>query len=250
MKVNTDYWSGFYDDYVKKHKGDKDSLYYFESIEHKENNKKIYRLLNDNSEAVILDAGCGVGEYLIPLSYMCKFIYGIDISIESIKHCAEKLNEKKIENASLKVSSITEIPLNNNSVDKVLCISTFQYLDIHDIECAVKEFKRILKKNGLIIINFLNGGSPHGFSTNFMRFLRKTIKGEKKYLSVNIPYKKLKKIIENESGTLEIFHSAYFYPKLFPASVIRFISRRFYFEQYLPKFLLKYGLSISVLVKF
>jgi ubiquinone/menaquinone biosynthesis C-methylase UbiE len=250
MATNTNYWSEFYDEHVKKYKGNNDSLYYFESKEHEENNRKIFGLLGDDHDAVILDAGCGVGEYLIPLSHKCKFIYGIDISNESIKECSGKLKEKNISNASVKVSSITEIPLDDNSVDKILCLGIFQCLDTPDIEIAVKEFKRIIKKDGVIIVSFLNGGSLHGISTNFLRFVRKMIKGEKKYSSQDIPYKKLKKIIEDEKGSMEIFHSAYFYPRLFPASLIRFISKRYYFERFLPKFLLKYGLSISVIIRF
>jgi len=250
MATNTSYWSEFYDEHVKKYKGNDDSIYYFESKEHEENNKKIFQIFGDCHDSAILDAGCGVGEYLVPLSYKCKFIYGIDISNESINECSEKLKEKNIENASLNVSSITEIPLGDNSVDKILCLGIFQCLDIPDIEIAIKEFKRIIKHEGVIIISFLNGGSLHGISTKFLRFVRKMIKGDKKYSSQDIPYKTLKKIVEDEGGSMEIFHSAYFYPRLFPGSLIRFISKKFYFERFLPKFLLKYGLSISIIVRF
>lgn len=250
METNTNFWSEFFDDYVKKHKGTTDSLYYIESIEHKENINKIFRVLCDNPDSVILDAGCGVGEFLIPLSYKCRFVYGIDISNESIKQCNEKLKEKKIENSSLKVSSLTKIPLSNTSIDKILCVSVLQYLETPEIETAIQEFKRVLRKDGVIIINFSNGGSPYGFSTTLLRFIRKMIKGGKKYPSTNIPFKKLKKIIENQKGKLEILHSAYFYPILFPNSIIRFIGSRFYFERFLPKFLLKYGFSISLIVRF
>jgi ubiquinone/menaquinone biosynthesis C-methylase UbiE len=250
MVTNTGYWSDFFDDYVKKHKGNCDSLYYIESIEHKENFKKILQVLSDNPDSVILDAGCGVGEFLIPASYNCKLIYGIDISNESVKRCGENLKERNIENASLKVSSLTEIPFENGSMDKILCISVLQYLDFPEIETAFREFKRILKNKGVLVINFANGGSPYGFSTNLLRFIRRIIKGKKHYPSTYIPYKKLKKIIENEKGTLEILHSANFYPILFPESIMRFIGRSFYFEKYLPKFLRKYGFSISIVVRF
>jgi ubiquinone/menaquinone biosynthesis C-methylase UbiE len=123
-------------------------------------------------------------------------------------------------------------------------------LDFPEAETAIREFKRVLKYNGVLVINFANGGSPYGYSTNLLRFIRKIIKGKKHYPSNYIQYKKLKKIIENQKGTLEILHSANFYPSLFPDSVMRFIGRRFYFEKYLPKFLKKYGFSISIVVSF
>jgi len=250
MTDNINYWTKYYDDYIKKHKNDPENLYYFESKEHIENSKKIFRILSEDPDAAVLDAGCGVGYFLIPISYGCKSAYGIDISGETIKLCEEKLAEKKIENVTLKVSSITNIPFDNNSIDKILCFGVLLYLDDEEISTAIREFKRILKKDGVLIINFLNGSSPHGFSTKIIRFVRKLIKGDKKYLYTNTKYNVLKKIIEKENGTLEIFHSAYFYPRLIPESVIQFISNRFYFERFLPKFLWKYGLSISVLVRF
>jgi ubiquinone/menaquinone biosynthesis C-methylase UbiE len=202
MVTNTDYWAEFFDEYVKKNEGSPDSLYYIESIEYKENIRKFLQILSDNPDSVILDAGCGVGEFLIPLSYKCKFIYGIDISNGSIKQCSEKLKEKRIQNASLQVSSLTRIPFENNSIDKILCVSVLHYLDFTEIEMSIREFKRVLKKDGVLIINFSNGGSPYGISTNLLRFARKIIKGKKKYWSKEIPFKKLKNIIENEMGTL------------------------------------------------
>lgn len=250
MSSNIEYWARFYDDYVKKHRDNKDNIYYFDSIEQEENNRKIFGIMDGNHDAVILDAGCGVGDYLIPLSYKCRFIYGIDISNESIKQCREKLKAKNIVNASLQVSSVTEIPLADKSVDKILCFSIFQCLDVYEIEFVIKEFRRILKKDGLILINFLNGSSLHGLSTVLIRYVRKMVKGEKKYSSFNISYKKLKEIIEKEKGSLDIIHSAYFYPRFFPEPIIRYISKRFYFERFLPKFLLKYGLSLSVIIRF
>jgi ubiquinone/menaquinone biosynthesis C-methylase UbiE len=243
-------WSEYFDKIVIKNQGDLNDIYYENSIEHNENIKKIFRILSDDPYAVILDAGCGVGNFVIPLSYICKFVHGIDISKESINLCNKKIKEKKIANVSFKVSSVTEIPLDTNSVDKILCLSVLHYLDISQTEIAVKEFKRILKKDGILIVNFLNGDSPHGYSTKFLRFFRQILKGKKNYPSTNIPFKKLNEIIEKENGTAEIIHSAYFYPRLFPDIIIRFINNRFYHERFLPGFLKKYGLSITLKVHF
>lgn len=102
----------------------------------------------------------------------------------------------------------------------------------------------------MLVIGFLNGGSPYGISTSIFRFLRQILKGGKKYLSTNIPYQKLKKMIENEKGSIQILHSAYFYPILFPSCIIRFISTRFYYEFFFSKFLRKYGLSLLISVHF
>jgi ubiquinone/menaquinone biosynthesis C-methylase UbiE len=243
-------WSEYYDNFVKNSKDDINNIYYSNSIEHNENINKVFNAISSGTASVVLDAGCGVGNFIIPLSYKCKLIYGIDISNESLKICSSRVQKYNIKNVILKNSTVLNIPLNDSSVDKILCFSIFQYLDSVQIETAIEEFKRILKEDGLLIINFLNGDSLYDYSTKVLRFIRKILKGKRNYASSNIPLKQLKDIIEKEKGTAEIIHSAYFYPRLFPGRIIKFIQNRFYYERFLPGFLQKYGLSITLKVQF
>ena len=206
--------------------------------------------MSNKPDMVILDAGCGIGNFIIPLSSKCKYIYGIDFSEGSLKICNARLKEQNIENVSIKNASIIKMPFDSKSADRILCYSVLQYFNPSEISVVIKEFKRILKEDGFILIDFLNGGSINGISTKLFRFFRQLIKGKKEYPITNISLKKLSNIIKNEKGTLEILHSTHFYPILFPSTIIKFISNRLYYERFLPKYLQKYGLDLLVKVQF
>jgi SAM-dependent methyltransferase len=61
----------------------------------------------------ILELGCGTGRVMLPLSEVCKYIYGIDISAAMVARCKEKLAIEKIppEKAVAVVSDITNFDL-------------------------------------------------------------------------------------------------------------------------------------------
>ncbi|TAL63092.1 MAG: class I SAM-dependent methyltransferase [Bacteroidetes bacterium] len=247
--MKTDFGS-YFDEYVRKNKNNQETIYYTESIEHNENVKKIFSLIEDNHDQVILDAGCGIGNFLILLSKISKQVYGIDISQESINLCEKRIKEEKIENASVQVASLTDIPLPDKSIDKIFCYGVLLYLSNAETEIAIKEFKRILKDDGSVIINFVNGSSPWGITTRLIRAIRQVIKGKKEYSSNYIYYNKLRKIIENQKGQVNLIHSAYFYPVYFPARLIKWIGIRFYFEKYLPEYIKQFGKSITIYFQF
>jgi len=243
-------FSNYYDNYVKTNTRPLEKIYYADSIEHNANVLKVEKLMTSDPEAIILDAGCGIGNFVIPFAKKCKFVYGVDTSPLSIEICKERLKNENIKNFHVEVGHITSLPLPDKSVDKISCFSVLQYLDVEETKVLIKEFKRVLKSNGIIVLGFLNGDSPHGKTTKILRFFRQLIKGKKKYPSTNISFKLLKKIISGDAGTIELHHSAYFYPVLFPKRIIGWISKRFYFEKYLPKPLLNYGKSLLITIKF
>jgi ubiquinone/menaquinone biosynthesis C-methylase UbiE len=243
-------YSTFFDELVKTNSKDPDRIYYSESIEHEANLAKVERLMTSDPEAELLDAGCGIGNFVIPFAKKCKFVYGTDVSEVSIEFCKERLRNEKIENAMVWAGSVKVIPLGDNTVDKILCFSVFQYLSIDETITVIREFKRILRKDGIIVLGFLNGNSPHGLSTRLFRFARQLIKGKKVYPSTNISYPVLKKIIADEQGSTTLHHAAYFYPVLFPKKLINWLSKRYYYEKHFPKFIQKYGKSLMITVTF
>jgi ubiquinone/menaquinone biosynthesis C-methylase UbiE len=55
--------------------------------------------------------------------------------------------------------SITSPPLPDFSIDKVLCTSVLQYLDDAQVRTAFRQFKRILKDGGTLILHVKNSSS-------------------------------------------------------------------------------------------
>ena len=97
----------------------------------------------------ILDAGCGFGQWTLPLSSLNKNVIGFDLSIDRVKITNILKSKMNVTNLSL-VSSITEqIPFKNNSFDCIFCYSVIYSTNY---EKTLKEFFRILKPNGKLYL--------------------------------------------------------------------------------------------------
>ena len=70
------------------------------------------------------------------------------------------------------VCDITDIPLEDNSLDAIMCIEVIEHLE--DPLLAFKEFSRLLKKEGLLILtapfNSLTHYAPYHYSTGFSKY--------------------------------------------------------------------------------
>lgn len=109
--------------------------------EHFLSNGYYSRLKNAVSEVlgsnnVVLDSGCGEGYYTSLFAEKNEVI-GIDISKEAVKSAS-----KKCKNASFAVASIGEIPIADQTVDKIVNIFAPD---------SNNEFLRILKPGGVLI---------------------------------------------------------------------------------------------------
>ena len=103
----------------------------------------------------ILDIGCGPGIYT-KLLYDMGFrnIYGIDFSPFMIKKAIKLSGNRKI---NYKLADINKLPFHNNMFDIIICFGVFQYLNsAKDRKSALKEIKRVLKKNGILYFSTLN----------------------------------------------------------------------------------------------
>ena len=128
-----------------------DNDYYemFSNSEDYEN--KVSNYLNKiSNKKVVLDAGCGTGKFLNVLEKNAKKYIGIDLSENQLAKAKSKSLNK---NSQFICSNLSNIPLEDNSVD--LVISTWVLGTITDIEernNCLNELKRILKKDGQIIL--------------------------------------------------------------------------------------------------
>lgn len=93
----------------------------------------------------ILDAGCGTGLLLKKLKLFGE-VHGVDISAEALKF-SKKRGIKKIYH-----SSITKLPFTDKKFDVVLSIDVLYHQKVTSDIKALKEFYRVLKPGGLLII--------------------------------------------------------------------------------------------------
>ena len=115
--------------------------------------KKIISLIPKRKNMKILDAGCGEGQLLSMVSK--KFglfnlkLYGTDItdiSLESAK--------KRIENAKFSLQDLRDLDYKDEFFDVIMCTEVIEH--VPEYKKVLKEFERILKKGGMLIISFPN----------------------------------------------------------------------------------------------
>ena len=104
--------------------------------------------------AKILDAGTAIGDYpkyLTEKMYEHNFeVIGIDASKNMIEEA-----KKNAPQAQFKVMDIRNINFDNNYFDAIICLATLTYVDDIDCKKILDKFDKILKREGLIVINVI-----------------------------------------------------------------------------------------------
>lgn len=108
--------------------------------------KAIQKYTSKNS--VILNAGSGGEDY----PSEAKMIQ-LDICEENIKHFENHI-----------VASVEEIPLEDKSVDMIICVGSV--LNYVDAVKTIQEFHRILRENGILLLEFERSDSADFKGTN------------------------------------------------------------------------------------
>ncbi|MFA6513295.1 MAG: class I SAM-dependent methyltransferase [Patescibacteria group bacterium] len=115
-----------------------------------EERKSIWKVLvNDffqhfiKKNDVVLDVGCGYGEFIN------EIICGQKLAVDSNKAVKKYLNKgiRFFPESSTKMSHIKD-----RSVNKVFVSNFFEHLKKEDIVKTIKEFKRVLKSQGKVLV--------------------------------------------------------------------------------------------------
>lgn len=109
----------------------------------------------------ILDAGCGPG---VMLPHLAKYgnVLGIDLSSDALKFAKSRGTVKK--------EDITNIKVKDGTYDLVICMDVMYHTWVKNVNKALVEFKRVLKKGGLLVIrepayNWMRGNEDRGSLT-------------------------------------------------------------------------------------
>ncbi|MEQ9482744.1 class I SAM-dependent methyltransferase [Coleofasciculus sp. F4-SAH-05] len=106
-----------------------------------------------------LELGCGTGRLLIPLFQAGCDIYGMDISAPMLERLQEKLPADECHRVIQWNALNVPYPIDDGSLDLITVpFSSFSlmhdgYIDRVDENIAFREFYRILRSGGLVILN-------------------------------------------------------------------------------------------------
>ncbi|MGV8163067.1 MAG: class I SAM-dependent methyltransferase [Candidatus Nanoarchaeia archaeon] len=111
-------------------------------------NQKILDCLGNEKNLKVLDAGCGNGDFL---EFVHKqkpnwALYGFDISKGMIQEAKKETNKK----IKYSVATVQKIPFKDETFDVVIAKHMLYHAE--DIQKAIKEMHRVLKKEGVLII--------------------------------------------------------------------------------------------------
>lgn len=104
--------------------------------------------------ANVYDLGCGNGRNMINNNSKKLNFIGIDNCENFVKICKSK-------NLNVFNANITQIPLESNSADAIICIAVFHHLANFDNRInALMEMKRLIKNNGKILLSIWSINQP------------------------------------------------------------------------------------------
>ena len=116
------------------------------------------------SGQVVLDAGCGIGHHFkFALAGVCKQVHACDVDpniinepliIETIKKVFNFDVTELCGNIYYKICDLGNLDYPNHSFDRVFCISVLEHCSDSQYLPILKEFKRVLKEDGLIVLTF------------------------------------------------------------------------------------------------
>lgn len=136
----------------------------------------------------VLDIACGEGFGSDYLAKTAKEVMGCDISEESIAHAQ---NKYKKDNVSFKVMSVDNLELDSDSFDIIVSFETIEHIGESAQEKAVKEFARVLNKDGILCITTPGTDSPRHFAGNEFHIKECSYDEFHKLLSDNFKYVKI-----------------------------------------------------------
>lgn len=132
--------------------------------------KLILEFLDPNKEDVVLDVGCASGQQLFKIAKTIKEGHGTDIAQNFIDVANKNKIEKNLKNLHFSRSTLEDLPFQDEFFDKIICAEVFEH--VFDKDKGILELKRVLKKNGILIISVPNMNADATFWGRFLRVIK------------------------------------------------------------------------------
>lgn len=141
-----------------------------------------------------LDAGCDGGFltfYLVKNG--AKKIYGIDLSPGFIKKNIKNAKKWKLTGKTFfRVGDVEKLPYKDKSFDFIVCSEVLEHVE--NPKKVISEFKRVLKKGGVVLLTTPNILNPGELVHNLKHYLMWLLKGEEITHIQHFTFGRLRKI--------------------------------------------------------
>ena len=102
-------------------------------------------------ELTIIDAGCGTGHITVELAKLVRRVFGIDLAPKMVKFAQKHTEKAGQENVIFEVGNAQTLEkFSDKSIDGIICRHTFHHFQ--KPTRALKNFSRVLKKKGRVVI--------------------------------------------------------------------------------------------------
>jgi len=149
-----------------------------------------------SDEKKVLDAGCGTGRNIdLLLKLGAQEAVGIDLTPSLLGQAQRKFGGNS--KVKLFIHNLNDpLPFEDSSFDAIICCKTLPH--VHNIGGVLSEFKRVLKKGGVMMLDFY---SPYSFRRIFYA-IRMTYQGKTSHVRWDSVFR-VKHFLKKEDLILE-----------------------------------------------
>jgi len=122
-------------------------------------NKELSYLKKD---AKIMEAGCGIGQWVFWIAEQGFPVIGVDIAPKAVAVAKDYAKKNKIINCDFVEGDIRNLKIEDNHFDFIFSFGVIEHF--HKPEIILNEFKRVLKVGGKMFISVPNQYSTHTFT--------------------------------------------------------------------------------------
>ncbi len=162
---------------------------------------KLISFLKPNLSDTIIDLACGKGRHSIYLNKLGYNVTGVDLSANSINEANTFANE----NLKFEMADLRNLPYNNAFEIGLNLFTSFGYFESDEVNKEVfSQFNKILKPNGIILVDFLNASKIFAQTNNVET---KEIEGIQFLINKKIENNRVIKTIEFSDNGNKNFYS-------------------------------------------
>ncbi len=146
----------------------------------------------------ILDAGCGDGRFLGELRDKgVANIYGIDYSERAVSFAKIMVSE-----AEVRTGDLFSLPYEDDFFDVIFMIEVLEHIQLDKVENMLKELKRVLKKDGEMIITVPSNLQPVD-KKHYQHFSEESLN------KALVPFFEIKNILGQDKAGFSLLKSLY-----------------------------------------